>query len=90
MRLRAASVSGWPELELGYWLVKEHPGKGYALEACLRCIDYARERLNASSLVSYMDPRNVPSIRLAKRLGAAYEDTIELASHGSHCVFRFF
>jgi len=46
--------------------------------------------MNASSFVSYIDPRNVPSIRLAKRLGAAYEDTIELATHGFHCVFRFF
>jgi RimJ/RimL family protein N-acetyltransferase len=81
---------GWPELELGYWLVKEHQGKGYALEACLRCIDYAREVLKASSLVSYIDPDNEPSIRLAKRLGAAYEGTIQLTSHGSHGVFRHF
>lgn len=81
---------GWPELELGYWLRKEHQGKGYALEACRRCIDFARETLEASSLVSYIDPRNEPSIRLAKRLGAVYEDTIELASYGPHCVFRHF
>jgi RimJ/RimL family protein N-acetyltransferase len=90
MRLRAASVSGWSELEIGYWLVKEHQGKGYALEARLRCIDYAREVMNASSLLRYIAPRNVPSIRLPKRLGAAYEDTIELASHGPHWVFRVF
>ena len=81
---------GWPELELGYWLVKEHQGKGYALEACRRCIEHAREALRATSLVSYIDPRNEPSIRLAKRLGAAYEGMIELASHGSHCVYRHF
>jgi RimJ/RimL family protein N-acetyltransferase len=81
---------GWPELELGYWLVKAHQGKGYALEASQRCIDYARRVLGASSLVSYIDPRNVPSLRLAKRLGATYEDTIELATYGPHCVFRHF
>jgi hypothetical protein len=49
---------------------------------------YAREVLHAKSLVSYIDPRNAPSIRLAKRLGAAHEGTIELATYGSHCVFR--
>lgn len=81
---------GWPELELGYWLVKEHQGKGYAAEACLRCIDFAREVLKAGSLVSYIDPRNESSIRLAKRLGAAYEGTIELASHGPHGIYRHF
>jgi RimJ/RimL family protein N-acetyltransferase len=81
---------GWPELELGYWLLKAHQGKGYAHEACLRCVDYAREVLEADSLVSYIDPRNAPSIRLAERLGAVYEDTIELASHGPHRVYRHF
>jgi RimJ/RimL family protein N-acetyltransferase len=81
---------GWPELELGYWLLGEHRGKGYAGEACRRCIAYARESLNARSLVSYIDPRNEPSIRLAKRLDAVYEATIELASYGPHCVYRHF
>lgn len=81
---------GWPELELGYWLVQAHHSKGYALEACQRCIEYAREILKAPSLVSYIDPGNEPSIRLAKRLGAVHTDTIELLSYGSHCVFRHF
>jgi len=80
----------WPELELGYWLVGAQQGKGYAQEACLRCIDYAREVLNAPSLVSYIDPRNEPSIRLAKRLGAVYEGVLDLATHGPHGVFRHF
>ena len=84
------SPPGGPELELGYWLVKEHQGKGYAVEACLRCIDYAREVLKVGSLVSYIDPRNESSIRLAKRLGAVYEGAIELASHGPHCIYRHF
>jgi RimJ/RimL family protein N-acetyltransferase len=81
---------GWPELELGYWLVKEHQGKGYALEACLRCKEYACETLRAPSLVSYIDPANAASIRLATRLGAVYEHTIELASYGPHCIYRHF
>lgn len=81
---------GWPELELGYWLIREHQGKGYAFEACLRCIDHARKVLSARSLVSYIDPRNTPSIRLATRLGAVYDGTIELASYGRHGVYRHF
>ena len=81
---------GWPELELGYWLMKEQQGKGYANEACLRCIEYARNTLRARSLVSYIDPRNESSIRVAQRLGAVYDGTIELASHGPHRVYRHF
>lgn len=81
---------GWPELELGYWLVREHQGKGYALEACQRSIEFARRELRSKSLVSYIDPSNSSSIRLAERLGARYDGTIELASFGIHCVYRHF
>jgi RimJ/RimL family protein N-acetyltransferase len=82
--------AGWPELELGYWLVKEHQGKGYAFEACVRAREFARDTLKAPSLVSYIDPVNAPSIKLAERLGAKYESTIELATHGPHRVYRHF
>ena len=81
---------GWPELELGYWLVNVHQGKGYAFEAAIKCKDYARSVLQASSLVSYIDPKNVASIKLAEKLGANYENTIELLEHGAHCVYRHF
>jgi RimJ/RimL family protein N-acetyltransferase len=82
--------AGWPELELGYWLLKEYQGKGYAYEAALKCKEYARKVLNARSLVSYIDPSNSPSIKLAEKMGAKYEKTIELLKHGPHCVYRHF
>lgn len=81
---------GWPELELGYWLVSRHHGKGYAKEAAVECIKYARDVLKADSLVSYIDADNLPSIRLAESLGAQYQETIELAEHGPHGVYRHF
>ena len=81
---------GWPELELGYWLVKSHHGKGYGKEAAIACRDYARDELNADSLVSYIDKDNLPSIKLAENLGAYYDKTIELDVHGPHGVYRYF
>lgn len=83
-------LAGWPELELGYWLLNEHRGKGYAREAALKSREYAREVLKAPSLVSYIDPNNAPSITLAESLGAKYEETIELLKHGPHNVYRHF
>ena len=82
--------AGWPELELGYWVTGDHQGKGYAFEAARRGLAYAREVVRAPSLVSYIDPANAPSIRLAERLGAKYEKTIELLEHGPHGVHRHF
>lgn len=80
---------GWPELELGYWLVPESYGKGYATEAGMKSRDYAFDQLGAKTLVSYIDPTNEPSKKVAERLGAGYEKTIELLDHGPHCVYRY-
>ena len=81
---------GWPELELGYWIAKEKQRKGYAREAAAECVKYARDVLGAESLVSYIDPGNEPSIKLAGVLGATFEETIELVEQGPHCVYRHF
>lgn len=80
---------GWPELELGYWLVPEAHGRGYATEAGMKSRDYAFDQLGAETLVSYIDPTNEPSKKVAERLGARYENTIELLDLGPHCVYRY-
>ncbi|SLN54040.1 hypothetical protein ROA7450_02774 [Roseovarius albus] len=80
----------WPELELGYWIDDRQQHKGFAEEAAIACIQYARETLNAPSLVSYIDPANVPSQRLASKLGAINEKIIDLAGQGAHLVYRHF
>ncbi len=79
---------GWPELEVGYWLTPQAHGKGYATEAAVRARDYAYAELGAKTLVSYIDPDNLPSRRVAERMGAQHEKTITLLDHGPHCVYR--
>ncbi len=80
----------WPELELGYWVDDRQQRKGFAEEAAAECLRYARETLKPPSLVSYIDPANVPSQNLAAKLGAKYEQTIELLDQGPHQVYRHF
>ncbi|WP_209348055.1 GNAT family N-acetyltransferase [Pontixanthobacter sp. CEM42] len=79
---------GWPELEVGYWLVDAAHGKGYATEATIAARNYAYENLGAKTLVSYIDPSNEPSMRVAERAGAWLDDTIELLDLGPHHVYR--
>lgn len=79
---------GWPELEVGYWLVHAMQGKGYATEAALKARQYAYDVLGADTLVSYIHPDNEPSKRVAERLGARYESEIVLLDYGRHCVYR--
>ena len=80
---------GWPELELGYWLRRDMQGKGYAVEAARASRDYAYEVLGTETLVSYIHPDNEPSRRVAEKLGASFEEVIELLNHGPHCVYRY-
>jgi len=80
---------GWPEMELGYWILEKMQGHGYATEAAIRSRDYALEVLKADSLVSYVHPDNEPSKRVAVKAGAHLEKTIELLTYGPHCVYRY-
>lgn len=79
---------GWPELEVGYWLVNMAHGKGYATEAASSARHHAYSRLGATTLVSYIDPSNTPSRKVAERLGAREEGVIDLLDLGLHCVYR--
>ena len=80
----------WPELELGYWIDERQLRKGFAEEAGMACIHFARNSLKSPSLVSYIAPDNIPSQKLATKLGAKYEETIELLEQGPHRVYRYF
>ena len=79
----------WPELEMGYWLMADAQGKGYAFEAATQVKQYVFEVLGLPTLVSYIAADNNASIRLAEKLGAQYEQTIDLLDFGPHGVYRY-
>jgi len=67
-----ANVDGAP-LEIGWRLVPEHHGKGYATEAAKAIIAFAVERTGTTYLVAVADPDNIPSHRVMQRLGMTYK-----------------
>jgi RimJ/RimL family protein N-acetyltransferase len=60
----------WPGTEVGWGLVRDVWGRGYAREGATTAIDYAFDVLGWSEVIHCIDPRNTASIGLAKRLGA--------------------
>lgn len=64
----------FPEWELGWFLYLEAEGQGYAYEAASALRTWAKETRQLETLVSYVDPENVKSARLAERLGATLDD----------------
>lgn len=78
----------WPEHEMGYWLLPRMQGKGYGLEAGKAVLNHGKA-IGLPSLVSYIDPRNEPSKKLALGLGAHLDSTIQLLEFGPHEVYRY-
>jgi RimJ/RimL family protein N-acetyltransferase len=79
--------AGWPEKELAWVIWPDAAGKGYALEATHAARAYFYDSLGWDSAVSYIDPKNLDSIRLAERLGAK-KDHEAATVDGNDAVYR--
>ena len=77
--LLAQVVDDVKELEVGYHILPEYWGKGYAPEAAKFFIGYAFENNLADSIISVIDVGNVKSQRVAEKNGL-YRDkqTVQL------------
>jgi RimJ/RimL family protein N-acetyltransferase len=79
----------WPEPELAYTLDQPFWGRGLASEAARAARDWAFACLGMSRLASFILPGNARSIRVAEKLGAVREGTIELREfHAERWVHR--
>lgn len=65
-----AEAGSHAQPELGWALMREHWGRGYATEAAAAIRDWAWECRRIDRLVSLIAPDNVRSQRVAERLGA--------------------
>jgi [ribosomal protein S5]-alanine N-acetyltransferase len=66
-------IDGRTEVEIGYHMDKRYWSKGYATEAARGCMEYGFYTLHLNKLVSIIDPRNIPSIRVAEKIGFSKE-----------------
>jgi len=77
----------WPEAEIAWIIWPDKAGHGYALEATHAARKYFYNRLGWEGAVSYIDPKNLDSIRLAERLGAV-KDHEAASVDGNDVVYR--
>ncbi len=64
--------------DLGFALMLEYCGHGYAFEAAQATIDLARNTLNLPGLVAFTAANNTRSIQLLQKLGMSYDKLIAL------------
>ena len=76
----------WPEAELAWVIWPDAQGHGYALEATHAARAYFSEN-GWEGAVSYIDAKNLDSIRLAERLGAK-KDADAQSIDGNDVVYR--
>jgi RimJ/RimL family protein N-acetyltransferase len=69
---------GWPGTEVGWGVLGSHQGKGYVTEAATASMDFAVDVLGWKHIIHTIDPENLPSIGVAKRLGSANEGPTRL------------
>jgi RimJ/RimL family protein N-acetyltransferase len=61
---------GWNDPEIGWGIMPEFRGAGYAGEAAARARDFGYCEKGLARLVSYINPSNKASLRVAEKLGA--------------------
>jgi RimJ/RimL family protein N-acetyltransferase len=81
---------GWPGEEVGWMIIREAWGRGYASEAATASMDFAVDKLGWREIIHCIDAGNIASQGVAKRLGskmtriarmpAPFEDDIEVWS----------
>ncbi|MCZ4352587.1 GNAT family N-acetyltransferase [Roseovarius aestuarii] len=72
---------GWQEPELGWHMYDGFEGRGYAHQSVKAARDYAARHQGLDRVISYIHAQNVRSVRLAHRLGAAFERDVTLLGH---------
>jgi RimJ/RimL family protein N-acetyltransferase len=69
-RLGPWMPEGWPGTEVGWGIVRDCWGKGYASEGAAAAVDFAVDRLGWTDIIHAIDPDNVASQHVARKLGA--------------------
>lgn len=71
-RLGPWMPDGWPGTEVGWSIVREAWGKGYASEGAIATIDWAFANLGWSEVIHTISSENQASKGVAARLGSTY------------------
>jgi RimJ/RimL family protein N-acetyltransferase len=75
---------GWPGTEVGWGVMREFAGQGYAREAAVASIDYAFDVLGWDQVIHTINPDNTASIALAERLGSFNQGPTALPAPFEH------
>jgi RimJ/RimL family protein N-acetyltransferase len=70
-------------VDLGYALLEQHCGQGYALEAAQAVVDYAGQTLGLCRVEAIVTRTNARSIRLLEKVGMHHDRRMQLPNDGA-------
>ena len=73
---------GLEDVDIGFAFFQQFMGKGYGYEAGSATLNYALNDLKIKKIVAIVDPENVVSIALLKKIGLQFEKMIQLSPKG--------
>lgn len=78
---------GWPGREVGWGIIPQAQGRGYALEGATAAMDLAFDHLGWTDVVHAINPENLASQALARKLGSSNLGPGRLPEpHGVHPI----
>ena len=77
-RLGPWHPEGWPGNEIGWGLVADAEGCGFAFEGARAAIDWAFDALGWEEIIHCIDTGNERSVALATRLGSVWQRRAQL------------
>jgi RimJ/RimL family protein N-acetyltransferase len=69
------------DIDIGFAFLPNSIGKGYGYEAASATLDYALNVLKLGRIVAIVDPQNVSSIALIKKIGLKYEKMVQISTN---------
>ncbi len=78
---RCPERCGADETELGYRLVRARWGRGFASEAARAVRDDGLYRLRLPRIIAIIDPHNLASLRVARKIGMRFEREVMLEGY---------
>jgi RimJ/RimL family protein N-acetyltransferase len=64
--------------DIGFGVLPDYCGKGYAGEAAAAVVNFARNELGITALMAIVSPTNAPSIGLIEKLGLTFDQMITM------------
>ncbi|MBV6498927.1 MAG: hypothetical protein CJBNEKGG_01157 [Prosthecobacter sp.] len=85
--LASQQVGGIQEVEVGYHVRRDLWGQGLATEAAPGCLDYGFGIVGCHRLVSLINPLNLPSRRVAEKIGMKLQREVEWKNKPT-CIYE--